>query len=310
MKLLKRIIPLIFILTGLLSLSFTSSNVTRVNADTGPKPYTEITIRNLEKSDYIVSYASKTESYYGPHHVFIPGDEQFGETYYGSKEDLTLLYNNVSLPENWHLLDISDFYEDSTDLLIESGYYWPKEFILIIYNKVKNNYYLTEETHTYAFHSYFEFDMSNYSGKPLTLGIQAKDITDDDKITLSQNYDYSKEILGFFIRLAFTLIVEMILALLFRFNKKSLLIIGITNVATQIGLNIGLNLVAHFMGKTLNYLGVYILIELAVVIIEAIIYRKFCERGEDETNKLTILYAIIANIVSFALGMLLWLLWL
>ena len=117
---------------------------------------------------------------------------------------------------------------------------------------------------------------------------------------------YGKEILTFMLRLLITLGIELLLALLFKFDKKSFVIIAITNAVTQIGLNIALNLTAYFNGKSVFYIYYYILIELLIVVVEAVVYRLLCKRGKDGTKKWIISYAILANVLSFVIGVLLW----
>ena len=281
----KKVIVSLSIFMAIFTLFMSKSVV--VHADTGPKPDMQIEICNLPKSDYIVAYATKYKEYMGPHHSFIPGDtsdRHYGETSFGDVEDLTIVYNNVTLPEGWYLCDISSFYSNSTDLLIKSGYMWPTEFILIIYDKVSNEYYLTEETKTYAFHSYFKYDMSDYKNTSITL---------EKKIVLEKSYKYVKEILTFVLRLLITLGIELLLALLF-------------NAVTQIGLNIALNITAYFNGKSVFYIYYYILIEILIVVVEAVVYRLLCKRGKDGTKKWIISYAILANVLSFVIGVILW----
>ena len=174
---------------------------------------------------------------------------------------------------------------------------WPTEFILIIYDKVSNEYYLTEETKTYAFHSYFKYDMKDYKNTSITL---------EKKIVLEKSYKYGKEILTFMLRLLITLGIELLLALLFKFDKKSFVIIDISNAVTQIGLNIALNITAYFNGKSVFYIYYYILIELLIVVVEAVVYRLLCKRGKDGTKKWIISYAILANVLSFVIGVILW----
>lgn len=276
-------------------LFFITSSPQIAHADTGPKPMTTIEIYHLEPSDYIVAYG--VQNHPGPHHQFIPGDENFGKTYYGDVNDLTLIYQHVSLPENWELCDISSSYTNTSNLSIQSGYMWPSEFILIIYNKITNVYYLSEVTRTYAFHSYFQYDMNNYKNSPIGL---------EKKIILEKSYNYLKEILEFILRLIMTLAIEMLLAYAFKFNKKSLLIIMIMNILTQIGLNLSLNITAYFYGKSPWHFFIYAFIEIFIVIVEAIIFKIFCRRGKEETRNWIISYTVLANILSFGLGMILW----
>lgn len=255
----------------------------------------QITITNLEKADYMTGLCMKT-MYYGPHESYEPGREMYNND---NIEDLAYIYSVVTIPEGWYLSDIVNTYLDTTEIVIKSGYMWPSDFLLIILNKTNNTYFISEETKTYAFHSYFECDMQNYVEGSVILNKQ---------ITLEENYKYGKEIGEFFLRLAVTLGIELLLALAFKFTKKSFLIIAITNVVTQIGLNVSLNLIAHFSGKNPIFAIIYMFIEVAIMAIEATIFAIFCKRKNSEAKLPVILYAIAANILSFGLGMLLWLL--
>ncbi|UKI49261.1 MAG: hypothetical protein L6U99_11040 [Clostridium sp.] len=67
----------------------------------------------------------------------------------------------------------------------------------------------------------------------------------------------------------------MLIALIFRYTRKSYLIILVTNLVTQIGLNLALNLDAHFNGKQPIMIIVYEFIELAIILVEGIIYQIF-----------------------------------
>ena len=289
----KKILALFISFFGLLAiiLAVPSKPVT-ANADTGPKPTTQITIKNLEKSDYIVAYGMNTE-FYGPHKAFTPAEDRD----YINKEDLTSVYNAVTLPDGWYLCDISCSYTNVTEIVVKSGYMWPDDFILIILNKLNNDYYLSEETKTYAFNSYFECDMANYKSGSIVLS---------KIITLNPNYQYGKEIGEFFLRLAVTLGIELLLALAFKFTKKSYIIIAITNAATQVGLNVALNLTAHFNGKNPWLAIIYAFVEIAIVVVEALVFMKFCERKDSKSKLPILLYTVAANVLSFGLGMILW----
>ena len=267
-----------------------------VHADTGPKPDFQITIKNLEKSDYIIGFGINHDVW-AYHRAYVP-DEISGKDYeLDNVESLNKLYYNVKLPEGWKLVDISKNYKNTTEIVVKSGYMWPSDFILIIYNELNAKYYLTEETKTYEFHSYFSFDMKNYKNEDIVLA---------KPIVLDKTYEWGKEVLGFFARLLVTLAIELGLAWFFMFNKKSMLIIAITNAITQVGLNVGLTLFGHFHGQQPMLFPVYMLIEAGIMLVEAIVFKKFCKRGKDQTNFLVITYTILANILSFVFGILLW----
>lgn len=256
-----------------------------ISADTGPKPKTTITIYNLDKSDYIIGYATKKKS--GPHSFYEPGADVF----YGSSDDLDVLYEKYQLADGFRLYDISYSYSNVDEFTLESGYYWPSDFKLLIYDKINDRCYISEEVETYAFHSYFKCDFK---------------AIDSTIFSLVKTYNYTNEIFSFIIRLIVTLVIEMLIALIFRYTRKSYLIILVTNLVTQIGLNLALNLDAHFNGRQPIMIIVYVFIELAIILVEGIIYQIFLKRKNNGFN-FGFLYSIIANVVSFVLGMILWL---
>ena len=51
---------------------------------------------------------------------------------------------------------------------------------------------------------------------------------------------------------------------------------------------------------------IYVFIEALIVVIEAIIFKIFCRRGKEENRNWVISYTVLANVLSFGLGMILW----
>lgn len=279
----KKVLALIILFFSIMTLSSISCN-----ADTGPKPSTKIEIFNMNRSDYIVGYATKYKDYYGPHKAFDPNDDIF---YYGKKDDLLVLYNNVMLPQGWYLFDISSSFTDVNSIILDSGYYWPSEFILIIYDYKNDVTYLSNDTSTYALNSYFIGDFKNLN---------------NNSFILKKNYNYSLEIIKLIVRILLTIAIEMLLALAFRFTKRSYLIILCTNVVTQILLNVGLNLFSFKNGVQLMFIIFYIFMEIFVIIIEAMIYKNKCKRGKNKDNSFIVGYTVLANLLSFFIGTILW----
>ncbi len=292
----KRILAFLISFLGLLAIVLAvPSKPSTVNADTGPKPDMQIRITNLEKSDYIVAMAINNDRYFN--YQFY--DPNLSDDYYRSSnpQDLRLIYNTVTFPEGWHLCDIAVSFNDTSEILLKSGYRWPDDFVLTILNRANNKYYLTEETKTYAFHSYFKFDMKNYTEGSIPLA---------NPIKLEAKYEYGKEIGEFFLRLAITLGIELLLALAFKFTKKSFIIIAITNAVTQVGLNVALNLTAFFNGKNPWLVIFYIFAEFGIVLVESIVFMKTCKRKDSDSKLPILLYTVAANVLSFGLGMTLW----
>lgn len=81
------------------------------------------------------------------------------------------------------------------------------------------------------------------------------------------------------------------------------MIIAATNLATQTVLNVLLNLVNYNLGPY-AFVFSYVWMELAVFLIEGAVYARLLSRGKGGiSKKRTWLYALAANCVSFAAGM-------
>lgn len=91
---------------------------------------------------------------------------------------------------------------------------------------------------------------------------------------MEKNYDYSAEIISLIVRILLTIAVESLIALLFGLRKRDiLLLIFAVNSATQITLNLLLNFFNYTSGG-FAYILNYILLELLIIIVEAIIFSR------------------------------------
>ena len=79
-------------------------------------------------------------------------------------------------------------------------------------------------------------------------------------------------------------------------------VIGITNIVTQIGLNIYLNIVSYFTGGLYAFLQL-LFFEFIIFIIEPIIYIIFTR---EKKKWMVLLYGIAANVFSFIFGLIFW----
>jgi hypothetical protein len=122
-----------------------------------------------------------------------------------------------------------------------------------------------------------------------------------NQLTQRINYkDYGRRVL---IAVLVTLIVETLVLKLFGFPvKQNLRVIVLTNLSTQLLLNVVL-FVTHYYEFTQDNASVLLLMELVIPIIEAVAYAKFLQ---GRTVKRRVLYAFIANFTSFAIGMLIY----
>lgn len=108
---------------------------------------------------------------------------------------------------------------------------------------------------------------------------------------LAYAYDLNAVLPGIAFHLAATLIIEVLIAIFFKFrSKKQLATIIVTNVIT----NITVNIVAVLSLK--NYISFYVLIELAVLVVEFIVYRLVMSK-EVKTGRI-LLFTAAANLFS------------
>jgi len=107
-----------------------------------------------------------------------------------------------------------------------------------------------------------------------------------------------KEVISFLIRVILTVVIEIGLAIIFGFKKKSqILTIFIVNVITQVFLNSMLNIVTYYEGQFVA-MGFFIIGELIVLTAESIFYAFYFK-----TQRLkAVLYGVLANLISFGSG--------
>ena len=179
------------------------------------------------------------------------------------------------------------------------GYYPPSKFKILIYFPDHDSFAVSNEVYErYAFDSYYKVDAS---------GMEIQSVTLNNNIQAQKNYPYSWELISLISRILITIIIEVLIALLFGFReKKLLLIVLVTNIITQSILNILLNLINYYQGGLMFVLN-YIWMELLVIVIEAVAYcilfNKYSKKVPIGKFKVST-YAFIANVVSFCSGLL------
>ena len=167
-------------------------------------------------------------------------------------------------------------------------YYPPSTYKLLVYFPDTGEF-LTSGAYTrYAFDSYYTVDLT---------------ALEDGQLVLRKSYDYTGELVSLLARILATIALELAVALPFGFAKRPFLrpILAV-NAATQIGLNLGLNLIAYWMGG-LAVLLFFFPLEVLVFILEAAVYRPLLGKKEGGPPAWkTTLYAFAANVVSCAAG--------
>jgi len=130
---------------------------------------------------------------------------------------------------------------------------------------------------------------------------------DGADILIKRSYNYTAEAFSLVVRILLTIAIELGIALLFGFReKRQFRFIVIVNLVTQIALNVALNVINYHLGF-LGFLIFYVLLEIAVFVVEAILYtaylRKLSERKLPGWKPFV--YALTANTAAFVLGLVL-----
>ena len=279
-------------------------------ADTGPKPSVVVTFQNLKQQNCYVTLLAKEEST-GPYSA------------YNSSEGNKYISDDIS-PQIWQkFVDYKDtdgyhflqFCQKlGSDGVFKRGYHPPQKFKILLYFSDDDTFTVSAKTYEpYAFDSYFTVDASvigNPESSPTsTVSSGAGHETGNAVITAKKSYDYPGEARSLLIRTLITIAVELLIALPFGYlAMRQLGFIAMVNVATQVVLNVLLNLVNYNQGGV-AYVLTYFLLEALVIWIEAFIYThsstlvKYSRPG----RKLhPVLYAVTANVASYAAGLLLY----
>ena len=246
-----------------------------VNADTGPKPSSFITIKGIE-GDYVSCFASRKAD--GPNFTY----QDYLEYGYDHPEYNPIMEYEDDEGYKW----ITNYYICKGESTISFTYFCPSEFKIVIY---QNNELLiaTEMLEMYAFSTYYEIDFSTGT------------ITTPEDIKVTKTYDYSSEILNLILRIVLTLAIEIGVFYLFRlYTKHNLRVVIIVNLITQIFLNFAVN-IKFFYSGIISAIFLLFIIEFFILIIEFIAYQFLLK---DKKRYLISLYPLVANLLSFVLG--------
>ena len=262
--------------------------ITVVHADMGPKPSTEITFKGLGEGTYYVSIFG-TEHRMGPNGPLISGITSGMTTGpYGDLEGFKKYY--------------SDYPEEIIDQFVEytNGKYcfWGNlNKVTTENNKITWSYYAPSDFIVVVITPQGKLIASEPVQRSVIAGYY-KCTLEGDTLKMQSNYNWGKERLRLLARVAATIAIELVIALIFGYrDKASIATIVKTNIVTQLILNLGVS----FMNILFGILGAYlimILMEIIVFIIEGIHYS--CKLPGKKG--LAWLYALVANAASWYIG--------
>ena len=246
-------------------------------ADVGPKPSVNISIENCPDYECYGTLLGKAEGY-GPYHAVDP-DVETGRY----DNDARAAYNAFSS----YAQSTEGFFFWGEVFTIDSssfswGYYPPEDFIILIYDPETAALYASGEESRFAFDSYYRVDLQ-----------------DDGTLAVQETPYLTRNLMSFAIRVAVTITVELLIALVFRYrDKKEIRLIVITNCITQVMLNLLLSFIDYTSGL-LTWVFIFPVLEIAVFIIEAIVYAIGLR---SHSRKRAVCYALLANAATALIG--------
>ena len=244
-----------------------------IKADIGPKP--SITVYIEQEGEYYVTLLSKSDNYG-------PWSNDYSDSFKSNDDNEIKAFNafkEFEDEDNYYFLNyLMDKNDDGSYVW---GYYPPSEYKVLIYDLSNEQVYVSEARER------VEFDTV------LSVSIEK----DTLKVTKTSNIIPS--LIKFIRRLIVTIILELIIAYIFKINKEGLKLILIANIITQLLLNLVLMFFDYIFGLNyFFYLLYFIPLEIIVFLIEAKIYKRYPEK----INK-PYLYSFCANLASFLLGL-------
>lgn len=293
-----RAFALVMCLMTAIVLSVTAS------ADMGPKPSVNVDFENLGDEPCYATLLSRTGT--GPSSAWdgieehARHNENENYSYVSFGYDIWKAFVEYEDPDGFYFLQEA-WRIDETKKFAWT-YYPPDEFKILLYFPETKTFAVSGIYERYAFDAYFTVNME---GVDLSVDYNER-LSTNARLEAYKSYNYRVEIASLAARIVITILIEMAIALIFGYReKKQLLLLAAVNGATQIILNVLLNVINYHSGQ-LAFTVFYVLFELIVFAAEAVVYYILLNKiGVKQKPKwLAVIYALAANAASFVGGML------
>lgn len=261
-------------------------------ADFGPKPSVVVEFENAGDQEYYVTLVAKEDKLGSPYSRVTAEDQP--ET-----DDIAIWNRLVAYEDPDGMVFAGNVQKLTGDGAYVWGYYPPLEFRVLIYFPDTDSFVESSEIlEQYAFDSYYQMDFND-------LPENRNDAV--AAIPVTRKYNLLFQITAFLLRLAVTVAVECLLAVLFGFKgKRQMLLVLAVNCATQLAMN--LLILDESVGLFVFYVLQYALIEVGVILAEGLVYCLALPKlatPEQNRNIHPIAFAFFGNVASFSLGFLL-----
>lgn len=269
-----------------------------VSADVGPKPSVVVALEGLEGRTCWGTLLSQQEGT-GPYGRFY--EEEAAEDPEEDRALRALLPLERMDSEGFHLLN---FVKDCSDGEFSWTYYPPHTYKIALWFPEEDALAVSGVYHRYAFDSYYRLDLS---GLELAPGCTVE----LEEARLQRDYPYGASLLALAGRVVLTLGAELLLALAFGLRtRQALKWVAVVNLATQLGLNLALELFTYCNGAlegmmAILALPVYLAAEAVVTLVELRIYRRKLLGERGASGRRITAYTWTANLCSLLAGVLL-----
>ncbi len=266
--------------------------ISTANADVGPKPSLKIIVHGIDTDEYWLDLLVKDDSNHSWLELTSKERDRVSKLVeYKDKEGFRpalLVGTSVPISGNIHGEKQSD-----GSYVHKFGYIGVPKIFKIAILKNDGTLIISDIVERKQFQSVMKYDLKNV------------DISEEVLLSagqISEKIPWIDVALGFAVRLITTLVIEILIAVMIGFTlKNSFKILFITNSVTQIILNC---IVLFFNATNGLFAGVFVFIiaELFILILEIMIYFKLLT---EKSKSWRIIYAILANIISFVAGFIL-----
>lgn len=261
-------------------------------ADFGPKPSVVVEFENAGDQEYYVTLVAKEDKLGSPYSRITAEDQR-------EIDNIAVWNRLVAFEDPDGMVFAGNVQKLTGDRAYVWGYYPPSEFRVLIYFPDTDSFVESSEIlEQYAFDSYYQMDFNDLP-ENWNDAVAA--------IPVTRKYNLLWQITAFLLRLAVTVAVECLLAVLFGFKgKRQMLLVLAVNCATQLAMN--LLILDESVGLFVFYVLQYALIEVGVILAEGLVYCLALPKlatPEQNRNIHPIAFAFFGNVASFSLGFLL-----
>lgn len=252
----------------------------QVNADMGPKPRATISVVGTEN---LGMYHVKIFASGG-----ISNRPESQESAYKFVDD----YEIDGYDESFVFCDLQG------DFVYDSSYIAHDNYQIVIFSENGDTIFCSPMFEREFFEGFYTYNLGGKTFQEITESLE-----DNSTIygSVSAEYKWWYIVVSTFGRMLVTVAVECLIALVLFRNKRVIKIIAITNIITNYALNQTLSIIDLVTGfQMMNYMMLYWAFEIVVILIESLVY---CKTMPLVSKLKIILYTIVANLITFVLGM-------